>query len=188
MKKYILALFLALASASAMAGNPEVELKTSLGNIVVELYPDRAPRTVANFLQYVKEGFYGGTIFHRVIPGFMIQGGGYTAGYREKKTHPPIANEAANGLKNLPGTIAMARTMDPDSATAQFFINVNDNRSLNFADPSPERIGYCVFGRVVKGMDVVNRIAAVPTGPAGPFVSDAPETPVVIESVKQISQ
>ncbi len=188
MKKYLFALIFALASTSAMAANPEVELKTSMGDIVVELFPDKAPKTVANFLQYVKEGFYGGTIFHRVIPGFMIQGGGFTTGYREKSTHPPIANESDNGLKNIPGTIAMARTMDPNSATAQFFINVNDNKALNFVDPSPERIGYCVFGKVVKGMAVVNRIAAVKTGPGGPFATDAPENQVVIESATIVSK
>lgn len=185
MKYWIL--FFALLCTSARAANPEVEMKTNLGKVVIELYPDKAPKTVENFLGYVKEGFYSGTIFHRVIKGFMIQGGGYTTGFREKATHPPIVNEAANGLQNIPGTIAMARTMDPNSATAQFFINVNDNRSLNFIDSSPERIGYCVFGRVVKGMDVVNKIADLPTGPGGSFLSDVPQEPVVIQGITLIS-
>ncbi len=182
-----LMLILALLSASAMAANPEVEVKTNMGNILIELYPDKAPKTVDNFLGYVKEGFYSGTIFHRVIKDFMIQGGGFTTGFREKATRPPIVNEAANGLQNIPGAVAMARTMDPNSATAQFFINVNDNRSLNYIDSSPERIGYCVFGRVVKGMDVVNKIADLPTGPGGSFESDVPEKAVVIQSIAMIS-
>lgn len=181
-------LLLVFISFSARAADPEVEMKTNMGSILIELYPDKAPKTVANFLRYVKEGFYSGTIFHRVIKGFMIQGGGYTTGFREKPTHHPIVNEAANGLRNIPGTIAMARTMDPNSATSEFFINVNDNRSLNYVDSSPERIGYCVFGRVVKGMDVVNKIAALPTGPGGSFLTDVPEDAVVIKSVTLISK
>ncbi len=185
--KYFVLLF-ALLSGSAMAANPEVEMKTNMGDVLIELYPDKAPKTVENFLQYVKDGFYSGTIFHRVIKGFMIQGGGFTTGFREKATRPPIANEAANGLHNIPGTVAMARTMDPNSATAQFFINVNDNRSLNYIDSSAERIGYCVFGRVVKGMDVVNKIAALPTGPGGSFPSDVPKNAVVIQSMTVISR
>jgi peptidyl-prolyl cis-trans isomerase A (cyclophilin A)/peptidyl-prolyl cis-trans isomerase B (cyclophilin B) len=185
--KFLL-LLLVCFSFSARAADPEVEMQTNMGNILIELYPDKAPKTVANFLRYVKEGFYSGTIFHRVIKGFMIQGGGYTTGFREKPTHPPIVNEAANGLRNIPGTIAMARTMDPDSATAQFFINVNDNTSLNYVDPSPQRIGYCVFGRVLKGMDVVNKIAALPTGPGGSFLTDVPEDAVVIKSMTLISK
>ncbi|MBY0578604.1 MAG: peptidyl-prolyl cis-trans isomerase [Burkholderiales bacterium] len=188
MTKTIFFLFFAFLTASASAADTEVEMKTNMGTVVIELYPDKAPKTVENFLQYVKDGFYGGTIFHRVIKDFMIQGGGYTSGFREKGTRAPIVNEAANGLKNIPGTIAMARTMDPNSATAQFFINVNDNRSLNYIDSSPERIGYCVFGKVVKGMDVVNRIAVLPTGPGGSFMSDVPEKAVVIESVTLISK
>ncbi len=184
--KYLM-LILAVLSISAQAANPEVEMKTNMGNVVIELYPDKAPKTVANFLTYVKEGFYSGTIFHRVIAGFMIQGGGFTTGFREKPTHPAIVNEASNGLHNIPGTIAMARTMDPNSATAQFFINVNDNKSLNYIDSSPERIGYCVFGRVVKGMAVVNKIAALPTGPGGSFATDVPKEAVVIQSMTLIS-
>lgn len=182
-----LMLILALFSASALAANPEVEMKTNMGNVVIELYSEQAPKTVANFLQYVKDGFYSGTIFHRVIKGFMIQGGGYTMGFREKATRAPIANEASNGLHNIPGTVAMARTVDPNSGTSQFFINVNDNKSLNYIDSSPERIGYCVFGRVVKGMGVVNKIAALPTGPGGSFLSDVPEKAVVIQSITLIS-
>lgn len=178
----------ALLSLSAHAANPEVEMKTNMGDVVIELYPDKAPKTVDNFLRYVKDGFYSGTIFHRVIKGFMIQGGGFTTGFREKATRPPIVNEAANGLHNIPGTIAMARTMDPDSATAQFFINVNDNRSLNYIDSSAERIGYCVFGRVLKGMGVVNKIADLPTGPGGSFLSDVPQQAVVIQSMTLISK
>lgn len=185
--RYLVFLFFALTTVSTWAANVDVEMKTNMGNVVIELNPDKAPKTVANFLQYVKDGFYGGTIFHRVIKDFMIQGGGYTSGFREKRTRSPIPNEAANGLRNVPGTIAMARTMDPNSATSQFFINVNDNRGLNYIDSSPERIGYCVFGRVVKGMDVVNKIAALPTGPGGSFVSDVPENAVVIESMTLIS-
>lgn len=182
MKKFIFAIF-ALMSASAMAANPEVEIKTNMGSVTVELYQDKAPKTVENFLSYVKEGHYSGTIFHRVIKGFMIQGGGYTEGYREKPTRAPIVNEAKNGLKNEVGTLAMARTSDPDSATAQFFINVNENRFLNYYDPSPMKAGYAVFGKVIKGMDVVNRIAALPTGSGGPFATDVPANPVVIEKM-----
>src|SRR5215203_5848199 len=139
----------------ALAANPQVELKTSMGTITLELYPDKAPKTVENFLQYAKDGHFKGTIFHRVIPGFMIQGGGFTADFEQKKTRSPVQNEANNGIKNESGTIAMARTSDPHSATAQFFINVNDNQSLNFA---PGNAGYAVFGKVIKGMDVVKKI------------------------------
>lgn len=186
--RYMFFLFFALMTVSAQAANPEVEMKTNMGDVVIELYPDKAPKTVENFLQYVKDGFYSGTIFHRVIKDFMIQGGGFTTGFREKKTRPSIVNEAGNGLHNVPGTIAMARTMDPNSATSQFFINVNDNKSLNYIDSSPERIGYCVFGRVLKGMGVVNKIAVLPTGPGGSFLSDVPEKAVVIESITLIPQ
>jgi len=173
-----------LVSFGAGAANPQVELKTSMGAIVVELYPDKAPLTVGNFLQYVKSGFYDGTLFHRVIPGFMIQGGGFTADFVQKPTRPPVKNEAGNGLKNEPGTIAMARTPDPHSATAQFFINVANNESLNFRFPTQEGYGYCVFGKVVKGMDVVNRIVKVPTGPGPAPHANVPRKPVVIESAR----
>jgi peptidyl-prolyl cis-trans isomerase A (cyclophilin A)/peptidyl-prolyl cis-trans isomerase B (cyclophilin B) len=172
-----------LAAIPAIAANPVVEMQTSGGNIRIELYPDQAPKTVENFLQYVKDGFYSGTIFHRVIPGFMIQGGGFDKSYAQKATRPPVVNEAAIGLRNEPGTIAMARTSNPNSATAQFFINVNNNIPLNFRDPSPQGIGYAVFGRVISGMDVVNKIAGTPTGSGGPFPTDVPKTMVIIESV-----
>jgi peptidyl-prolyl cis-trans isomerase A (cyclophilin A)/peptidyl-prolyl cis-trans isomerase B (cyclophilin B) len=174
-----------LLSGNAFAANPEVELKTSMGVITLELYADKAPKTVENFLQYVKSGQYKRTIFHRVIPGFMIQGGGFDASFVEKATREPIQNEAANGLKNDAGTIAMARKSDPHSATAQFYINVNDNQPLNFAPGNP---GYAVFGKVVKGMDVVNKIAAVPTGPGPvPPHQDVPRKPVVIEDARILS-
>jgi peptidyl-prolyl cis-trans isomerase A (cyclophilin A) len=157
---------------------PRVELVTTMGTIEVQLDPPRAPKTVANFLQYVKDDFYAGTIFHRVIPGFMIQGGGFTASMQQKPTRPPIPLESKNGLKNLRGTIAMARTSDPNSATSQFFINLVDNASLDY--PQPDGHGYAVFGRVVKGMDVVDRIAKVATENAGPM-QNVPVTPVVIK-------
>ena len=144
--------------------NPMVTLKTSKGDIVIELFTKEAPLTVANFLQYVDDGFYTGTIFHRVINGFMIQGGGFTKDMNQKPTNPPIKNEAANGLKNTRGTLAMARTSDPSSATAQFFINVVDNGFLDFKSPDPRGIGYCVFGKVVSGMEAVDAIKAVRTG------------------------
>ncbi len=170
-------------SASAWAGNPLVELDTNRGSIIIELYPDKAPKTVANFMQYANSGFYNGTIFHRVINRFMIQGGGFTTSMIEKDTLPPILNEAGNGLKNDTGTIAMARTSDPNSATSQFFINLENNQFLNYQSPDPELIGYCVFGRVLKGMDIVREIAATPTGNVGPY-SDVPRAPIIINSVK----
>ena len=145
-------------------GNPVVLLSTTAGDITIELFRDRAPVSVENFLQYVEAGFYKGTIFHRVVPGFMIQGGGFTSGMVEKSTRPPILNEATNRLSNVRGTVAMARTQALRSATAQFFINVTDNRAkLDHRGYSPEDFGYAVFGRVLKGMDVVDRIAAMPT-------------------------
>ena len=172
------------APAGALAANPQIELDTSAGKIRLELFPNAAPKTVANFLEYVKLGHYKGTVFHRVIDGFMIQGGGFTAEYWQKPTKPPVENEAQTaskaGLQNTPGTIAMARTADPNSATAQFFINVADNKFLNYRSPDPQGIGYTVFGKVVEGMDVVNRIAKAPTGAGGPFPKDVPQTPVVI--------
>lgn len=183
-KLLVSAVFAAPLSA-AWAANPQVEMKTSMGVIKLELNEEKAPKTVANFLSYVKSGHYTSTVFHRVIPGFMIQGGGMTADMKEKPTRTPIKNEAGNGLKNEVGTIAMARTGDPDSATAQFFINVNNNASLN--RPSPDGHGYAVFGRVVSGMDVVNKIVAVPTGDRG-MHENVPRTPITIEEVKVISQ
>ncbi len=171
------------ASAGAPAPSdpfPRVRLATSLGDIVLELDRNKAPRTVDNFLRYVRDGFYDGTIFHRVIRGFMIQGGGYTTALQKKATRPPIRNEADNGLRNRRGTIAMARTGEPHSATAQFFINVADNGFLDHVEPTRRGWGYAVFGRVVAGMDVVDRIQRTPTGRVGPFRRDAPLRPVVI--------
>ncbi len=180
-----LCLFAALLFAMhAYAADPQVELKTNMGSIVVELNPDKAPKSVENFLQYVKDGHYKGTIFHRVIPNFMVQGGGFTADFAQKKTRAPIAIEANNGLRNDVGTIAMARTSDPNSATAQFFINHKNNDFLNHSAPTPQGWGYAVFGKVVKGMDVVNKIAAIQTGPRGPFPSDVPSQQVIIEDAR----
>lgn len=177
----------ALMSSSAFAANPQLAFETNRGDFIVELYPDKAPKTVANFLQYVNSGFYKDTIFHRVINRFMIQGGGFTSDMSEKPTRAPIVNEAGNGLLNEIGTLAMARTGDPDSATAQFFINLENNRFLNYQSPDPQLIGYCVFGRVLKGMDVVREIAATPTGNVGPF-SDVPKSPIKIMQVKLITK
>jgi peptidyl-prolyl cis-trans isomerase B (cyclophilin B) len=169
----------ALASAQATSVMPRVKLETSLGVIVLELTPDKAPKTVENFLQYVKDGHYDGTVFHRVINGFMVQGGGFTADMQQKPTRAPIQNEADNGLKNAPLTVAMARTMDPHSASAQFFINVADNTFLNHTQPTMNGWGYAVFGKVVAGADVVDKIRRVPTGSKGMF-QDVPNTPVTI--------
>jgi len=173
----------ASAEVAAPASNPKVLLHTSMGDVTIELYPDKAPKTVENFQQYVKEGFYDGTVFHRVIANFMIQGGGMTKDLVEKRKHAPIRNEANNGLSNLRGTIAMARTPDPNSAAAQFFINVADNKSLNYLADANGTVswGYCVFGKVVDGMETVDKIKAVETGPQGPFSGDVPKTPIVIE-------
>ena len=176
-------LCLSLVSTKALSANPQVLIETSLGNIVVELYPEKAPKTVANFLNYVNSGFYKDTIFHRVMNHFMIQGGGFKADMSEKPTSEPIINEAANGLTNEVGTIAMARTSDPDSATAQFFINLENNVALNYQGPEPDLIGYCVFGRVLKGMDVVREIGITPTINVGPFYN-VPKTAIVIHQVK----
>ena len=168
----------------AAAANPQVEFETTAGKIRVELYPDAAPKTVANFLDYVKAKHYDGTQFHRVIAGFMIQGGGYTTDFQQKPTKPPVPIESEQsskaGLLNLPGTLAMARTGDPNSATAQFFINVNDNKALNFRSADARGYGYTVFGRVVSGMEVVDKIAKGPTGAGGPFPTDVPAERVVI--------
>jgi peptidyl-prolyl cis-trans isomerase B (cyclophilin B) len=166
-------------SARAERSNPLVRLETSLGEITLELYPDKAPATVANFLQYVREGFYDGIIFHRVINGFMIQGGGSDANLNQKPTRAPIQNEADNGLTNQPYTVAMARTSDPHSATSQFFINVADNKVLNHTAKTPQGWGYAVFGQVVQGREVVDQIKAVPTGNRDGY-QNVPLTPVVI--------
>jgi cyclophilin family peptidyl-prolyl cis-trans isomerase len=182
MLRHLFTIFALLVSLSAAAAGPQVEMKTSLGVIVIELDAEKAPATVENFIQYVKDRHYDGTVFHRVIPGFMIQGGGFDADFKQKPTRKPVKNEAANGLKNDVGTIAMARTADPHSATAQFFINVADNGSLNFRFPTAEGYGYTVFGRVTKGMDVVQRIVKVPTGPGPAPHQNVPMKPVMIES------
>ena len=175
----------------AIAADPQVDLRTNVGTIRLELYPAKAPKTVENFLQYVKDGHYNGTVFHRVIDGFMIQGGGFEQSFKQKQTRKPISNEAkagvSAGLKNEIGTVAMARTSDPDSATAQFFINVGDNAFLNSGDSKGDGVGYAVFGKVVSGMDVVNKIAKTPTGPNGPFQRDVPRPIVVIEQASVVS-
>jgi peptidyl-prolyl cis-trans isomerase A (cyclophilin A) len=173
----------------AAAGSPQVLMKTSKGEVLIELYPDKAPRTVENFLQYVRDGFYAGTVFHRVIDRFMIQGGGFTeemykGGSGRKNTRGPIALESKNGLKNDTGWLAMARTSVPDSATSQFFINVTDNSSLNH--PQPDGHGYAVFGKVIRGMEVVNAIKGVKTRNIGPM-GDVPVEPVVIESMTVVN-
>ena len=173
-------------SSCALAQNPRVEFKTTMGSFVLELYPDKAPKTVENFLQYANSGFYNGTIFHRVIDGFMIQGGGLDRDMKQKATRDPIENEAGlaskGGLKNQVGTVAMARTSIPNSATAQFFINVKDNGFLDYRDPSPQGIGYAVFGRVVEGMNTVLRISRVDTTTVAGN-QNVPQRPIVIESV-----
>jgi peptidyl-prolyl cis-trans isomerase A (cyclophilin A) len=174
-----LLLGLAVGTAAWAEAAPRVKFSTSAGDIVVEVYPDKAPKTAENFLQYVKDRHYDGTVFHRVIDGFMIQGGGFTPDFQQKPTRAPIALEARPELKNARGTLAMARTANPNSATAQFFINVVDNRNLDA--PNPDGYGYAVFGKVVQGMDVVDKIKAVPTGTRGPF-QNVPATPVVINS------
>jgi peptidyl-prolyl cis-trans isomerase B (cyclophilin B) len=161
------------------AGKPRVALETTLGRIVLELDAERAPKTVANFLAYVKAGHYDGTVFHRVIPNFMVQGGGFTAEMQQKPTQTPVQNEADNGLKNERGTVAMARTNDPHSATSQFFVNTVDNKFLNHTGKNPQGWGYTVFGKVVEGMDVVDKIAAVKTGNKGPH-QNVPLEPVAV--------
>ncbi|WP_295529802.1 peptidylprolyl isomerase [uncultured Pseudacidovorax sp.] len=181
-RRWVLALAAAAAvptAAWSQAAAPRVKLTTSAGDLVLQLDPAKAPKTVANFLQYVQDKHYDGTVFHRVIDGFMIQGGGFTPDLRQKPTRAAVPLEADNGLKNDRGTIAMARTSDPNSATAQFFINVKNNDMLNA--PNPDGHGYAVFGKVVSGMDVVDKIRAVPTGAQGPM-RDVPVEPVVIRS------
>ena len=184
----LLTIALALSfSITGYAANPQVEIKTNLGSMVVELYPDKAPKTVDNFLRYVKDGHYRDTVFHRVIPGFMIQGGGFDKTLAQKPTRAPVENEASNGLRNDVGTIAMARTSDPHSATAQFFINVSNNAFLNHTSPTSQGYGYTVFGKVIRGMDVVEKIARTPTGRRGPFPSDVPMSDIVIEETRLIA-
>jgi cyclophilin family peptidyl-prolyl cis-trans isomerase len=186
-KKTLLVASATFAFASSAFAAPSVEVETSMGNFTIELYPEKAPKTVENFLQYVKDGFYDKTIFHRVISRFMIQGGGFERDLSEKSTRAPIANEAENGLLNETGTVAMARTADPDSATAQFFVNLNDNQFLNYTGPDPESIGYCVFGKVTSGLDVVQKIGVVPTGNVNRY-SDVPIKPVTVKSIKLIAE
>jgi cyclophilin family peptidyl-prolyl cis-trans isomerase len=185
--KFAFALAFVLSFSSGASFAQQVEIKTNQGSITVELYGDKAPVTVTNFLQYAKDGFYSGTVFHRVIDGFMIQGGGFAPDMREKRTRAPIKNEAdlgiKAGLRNTTGTLAMARTPDPDSASAQFFINLKDNDFLNHSAPTQSGWGYAVFGKVTKGMDVVQKIAKVDTASAGPH-QNVPRTPVIIESVQ----
>ncbi len=173
-----------VATSSFAQNAPQVKFATTAGDFVVEVYPDKAPKTVENFLQYVKDKHYDGTIFHRVIENFMVQGGGFDAKYEQKPTRAPVVHEgrealAKGGPKNVVGTLAMARTNDPQSATAQFFINVKDNA---FLDPTAQSFGYTVFGKVIGGMDVVQKIKTTPTGPGGPFPSDVPKTPILINT------
>ncbi|HUB88799.1 MAG TPA: peptidylprolyl isomerase [Dyella sp.] len=171
------------------ADNPEVTMHTSQGDITLELYADKSPKSVANFLRYVHEGFYAGTVFHRVIPGYLIQGGLYTAELQPRRTHSPVPSEAENGLSNLRGTIAVARGADPNSGTSQFFINLVDDRRLDYVgNQSGLTWGYTVFGKVIKGMDVVDKIAALPTHAQGPFAADVPTPLVTIESVNVIGE
>lgn len=196
MKKLLLILGLLLWSMTAcspqsngdkMATNPKVKIETTLGDIVLELDAEKAPETTKNFLEYVKAGHYDGTIFHRVIPNFMIQGGGMNPDMSEKSTRAPIKNEADNGLKNDRGTVAMARTNDPHSATSQFFINVKNNDFLNFKSKDMQGWGYAVFGKVIEGMDTVDKIEAVKTGNKG-YHQDVPEEPVVMNKVTVIEE
>ena len=197
LRRYFLGLALTLSGLSLAhadtpaAAPPQVKFTTNLGEFVVELYPDKAPNTVENFLGYVRDGHYNGTIFHRVINNFMIQGGGYDARYMEKPARPPIKHEGAEvkakgGPTNTVGTIAMARTNNPHSASSQFFINVNNNDFLNHTAPSGQGWGYVAFGKVVSGMEVVNKIKLTPTGSGGPFPTDVPQTQVVIQSAASV--
>lgn len=175
-----------VVSAAAM---PQVLLHTSQGDVTLELFPDKAPKSVANFLQYVRDGFYNGTLLHRVIDGYLVQGGLYTKDLQPKRTRPAIASEADNGLSNLRGTIAVARGADPNSGTAQFFFNLVDNRRLDFVgNQSGLTWGFAVFGKVVKGMDVIDKIAALPTRPLGPFAGDVPNPLVLIESAHVVGE
>jgi cyclophilin family peptidyl-prolyl cis-trans isomerase len=191
MKKLITACAIALllaANNSVFASNPKVRMETTKGVVVIELYPDKAPKTVENFLRYVNEGKYDGTIFHRVIKRFMNQGGGFTPDFKKVETFAPIKNEADNGLKNKRGTLAMARTGDPHSATNQFFVNTVDNAFLDHTSKTTRGWGYCVFATVVDGMDVMDRIAKVPTGANGPFQQDVPMEEILIQKVSVIEE
>ena len=197
MRKLLCGLFALVTFTSSLAAEPQpmtathsnkVKLHTNLGDVVLQLDAVKAPLSTANFLTYVKEGFYDGTIFHRVIPGFMAQGGGFTKDFEQKSTHKPVQNEANNGLPNKRGSVAMARTSDPNSATAQFFINLVDNTFLNHKSPTPQGWGYAVFGEVVEGMDVVDAMAKIPTGRGGPMSSDVPQQPIVIEQATVLEE
>ena len=182
MKKHLIAFALLASSAlNALAANPMVELKTTQGDIVVEVFADKAPKSADNFIQYVKDGFYNGTVFHRVIDGFMVQGGGFDADMKQKSTRAPIDNEAKNGLRNEAGTLAMARTADPHSASSQFFINLVPNTALDY--PSRDGWGYAVFAKVVKGLDVVETIAKLPTANRG-FHQNVPVESVIVNSAR----
>ena len=183
---FIASAFIAMAALTVQAANPQVLMKTNKGDITIELFQDKAPVSVKNFLSYVDDKFYEGLIFHRVIKGFMIQGGGMTPDMHEKSSKPPIKNEASNRVKNDRGTLAMARTMDINSATCQFFINLVANDFLNHVPDNPEKFGYAVFGKVVAGMDVVDAIAAVPTGTKSGH-QDVPREPVTILSVTRVA-
>jgi len=176
----------ASAAPAPTGTNPMVEMRTSLGTMKIELYPDKAPKTAENFLQYAREGFYDGTVFHRVISGFMIQGGGFTPNMSEKETRAPIENEASNGLKNVHGSLAMARTGDPHSASSQFFINTVDNPFLDFTGETVQGFGYAVFGQVVEGLETLDAIKKVSTG-SRDGQNDVPMNPVVIESVRVLN-
>jgi peptidyl-prolyl cis-trans isomerase A (cyclophilin A)/peptidyl-prolyl cis-trans isomerase B (cyclophilin B) len=184
----IATLSLAIQMQVAHAANPKVKMETSKGTIIMELYPDKAPKSVANFLAYVNSGAYDGTIFHRVIKDFMNQGGGFDSDYKKVDVKDPIPNEAFNGLKNLKYTVAMARTNAPHSATNQFFINTADNAFLDHTEKSMRGWGYAVFGKVVEGENIVGAISRVPTGPGGPFAKDAPRTPIIIEKMTEIKE
>ncbi|MBM3564816.1 MAG: peptidyl-prolyl cis-trans isomerase [Alphaproteobacteria bacterium] len=179
---------LSASPAEAEAANPRVKLETTLGVMVIELDPAKAPKSVENFLNYVRSGFYDGTIFHRVIPGFMAQGGGFTGDYQQKATAAGVRNESVGGLSNKRGTVAMARTSDPHSATAQFFVNVVDNFFLDAGPRHPGGLGYTVFGRVVEGLDVADKMVATSTGAGGPFGQDVPKTPIVLTKATIISK
>jgi len=183
---WLLGAGLLLAASMPAQADTQVRIDTSHGTIQVTLFDERAPATVENFLGYVRDDFYSGTIFHRVIPGFVVQGGGFTADFRRKATRGPVKNEADNGIGNTRATLAMARTADPDSATSQFFINLADNAFLDRRDGSAAGAGYTVFGEVIEGMDTVDRIANLPTGAAGPFRKDVPRETVRIESMRII--
>ncbi len=184
----IASLTLAFQIQAANAANPKVKMETSKGTMIIELYPEKAPKTVANFLSYVNAGAYDGTIFHRVIKGFMNQGGGFTPDYKKVDTNEPIQNEADNGLKNLEFTIAMARTGQPHSATNQFFINTNDNYALDHTGKSMRGWGYTVFGKVIEGQNISGAISRVKTGPGGQFSTDVPSTPIIITKVTEIKE